>query len=68
MQVSETLIQFPTTDVPATQIVSFFHVSVPLKLTGHDRCSVIEEGVQEGAGGWYAAQKASCQSALYAPG
>ena len=52
MQVSEILNQPLSTAVEPTQFDSRFQVSVPLKLTGHGRCSVIEEGLQEGAGGW----------------
>jgi hypothetical protein len=52
VQVSEILNQPLSTAVEPTQFDSRFQVSVPLKLTGHGRCSVIEEGLQEGAGGW----------------
>jgi hypothetical protein len=64
VQVSEILNQPLSTAVEPTQFDSRFHVSVPLKLTGHGRCSVAAEYVQAGAGGWYPAQKASCQSVL----
>jgi hypothetical protein len=42
-QVSETLNQPLSTDVPPIQLFSFFHVSVPVKLTGQALCSVTAE-------------------------
>lgn len=68
MQVSEILNQPLSTAVEPTQFDSRFQVSVPLKLTGHGRCSVTAEYVQAGAGGWYVGQKACCHVVLYAPG
>ena len=56
MQVSDTLTQSPVMDVPERQVFSCLQVSVPLKFNGQGRCSVRAEGVQVGAGGWYARQ------------
>jgi len=43
VQVSEILSQPLSTAVPPMQFDSRFHVSVPLKLTGQGRCSVVAE-------------------------